>query len=67
MKILFLGLILAIMGDTQLFSTDNFTTKEGKNLQITFIKPGSLLLDFEGKKIYVDPVSDYADYSRLTP
>lgn len=49
----------------QVFESDSFRTKDGKNLQLTFIKHASLLLTFEGKNIYVDPVSDYADYSLL--
>ena len=49
----------------QKFESDSFTTKEGKPLQITFIKHGSLLLQFDGHTIYIDPVSDYADYAKL--
>lgn len=48
----------------QNFEIDSFTTKNGKNLNITFFKHASLLLDYEGKKIFVDPVSEYADYTR---
>lgn len=49
----------------QEFESDSFRTKDGKNLQLTFIKHASLLLTFEGNHIYVDPVSEYADYSLL--
>lgn len=48
----------------QNFEIDSFTTKNGKNLKITFFKHASLLLDYAGKKIFVDPVSEYADYTR---
>lgn len=48
----------------QNFEIDSFTTKNGKNLNITFFKHASLLLDYAGKKIFVDPVSEYADYTR---
>ena len=49
----------------QKFESDSFVTKDGKTLKITFIKHGSLMFEFDGKIIYVDPVSDYADYSKL--
>jgi len=43
---------------------DLFPTSQG-DLKITFIGHGSLMLDFGGKAIYVDPVRNLADYSRL--
>lgn len=46
------------------FETDSFTTKNGKNLKITFFKHASLLVEYDGTKIFVDPVSDYADYTK---
>ena len=49
----------------QQFESDTFETRSGKTLQITFIKHASLILAFDGKYIYVDPVSDYADFSQL--
>ncbi len=49
----------------QHFETDIVTTRGGKPLKMTFIKHASLLLEFEGKQIYVDPVSEYADYSQF--
>lgn len=45
------------------FATDTFQTQEGGKLAITFIKHASLLLDYDGHQIQVDPVSEYADYS----
>ena len=48
----------------QNFETDSFTTKNGKSLKIIFFKHASLLLEYAGKKIFVDPVSDYADYTQ---
>lgn len=47
------------------FGTDTFRTSEGRELKITFIKHASLLFTYDGKSIYIDPVSDYADYSRF--
>lgn len=52
------------MTPMQNFETDSFTAKNGKSLKITFFKHASLLLDYEGKKIFIDPVSDYADYTQ---
>ncbi len=49
----------------QRFENDIIDTRDGKTLKITFIKHGSLLLDFDGLVVYVDPVSEYADYSQL--
>lgn len=48
----------------QNFETDSFTTKNGKSLKITFFKHASLLLEYAGQKIFIDPVSDYADYTQ---
>jgi len=47
------------------FEQDCISTKEGKNLIITFIKHGSLLFEYDNQKIYLDPVAEYADYSNL--
>lgn len=49
----------------QRFENDIFQTRNGKTLKITFFKHASLLLAYDGKNIYVDPVSEYADYSQL--
>ena len=46
------------------FEMDSFTTKNGKSLKITFFKHASLLLVYAGQKIFIDPVSDYADYTQ---
>lgn len=47
------------------FETDSFKTKDGKELEITFIKHASLMLKYDGYVIQVDPVSMFADYSQL--
>ena len=58
-------LLLMVTGaSAQPFEKDSFVTRKGQ-LDITFIKHGSLLLAYNGSTIYVDPVSDYADYSLL--
>ena len=46
------------------FETDTLATSRG-DLKITFIGHGTLMFQFGGKVIHVDPVSRYADYSRL--
>lgn len=48
----------------QNFEVDTFTTQNGKSLKITFFKHASLLIEYAGKKIFIDPVSDYADYTQ---
>ncbi len=50
---------------TQQFESDIIDTRDGKTLKITFIKHGSLLLDYDGMVVYVDPVSEYADYTQM--
>ena len=43
--------------------TDTFKTKSNKDVIITFIKHGSLMLTYDGLQIQVDPVTMFADYS----
>jgi len=57
------GLLLAGFASAGSFATDTFKTKSGKEVMITFIKHGSLMLTYNKQSIQVDPVSDYADYS----
>ena len=57
---IFLGFILS-QGD---FEKDVFETSHGK-LTITFIGHGTLMMEFNGKVIHIDPVSRYADYSEM--
>ncbi|UCF06783.1 MAG: MBL fold metallo-hydrolase [bacterium] len=46
------------------FETDTFTTSQGE-LLITFIGHGSLIFDFAGMTIHIDPFSRLADYTTL--
>jgi L-ascorbate metabolism protein UlaG (beta-lactamase superfamily) len=46
------------------FATDRFPTEKGE-LAITFIGHGTLMFEWNGKVIHVDPVSEYADYTQL--
>lgn len=43
--------------------TDTFKTSSSRDVVITFIKHGSLMLTYEGMHIQVDPVMMFADYS----
>jgi len=47
---------------TEKFETDTIKTSEGE-LKITFIGHGTLMFQFKGKVIHVDPYSDVADYT----
>ncbi|MBM3151335.1 MAG: MBL fold metallo-hydrolase [Chloroflexi bacterium] len=46
------------------FESDTFPTSAG-DLTLTFIGHGSLMLDFKGKVIHIDPYTRIADYSLL--
>ncbi len=69
-KILFLCMSLILFSATEVMAADqNITTDKIKTTQgdlaITFLGHGSIMLSFGGKIIYIDPVSQYADYSNL--
>jgi L-ascorbate metabolism protein UlaG (beta-lactamase superfamily) len=46
------------------FQSDVLKTSGG-DLKMSFIRHGSLMFDFAGKVIYIDPASMFADYSTL--
>jgi len=46
------------------FETDKIKTAQG-DLVITCIGHGTLMIAFGGKIIHIDPVSQYADYTKL--
>lgn len=46
------------------FESDIIKTASG-DLKITFIGHGTLMFNFGGKVIHIDPVGQYADYSKL--
>lgn len=68
MKNLLIGniciLLIVFSGNAQNFEKDIFKTSQG-DLAITFIGHGTLMMEFDGKVIHIDPVSNYADYSKL--
>jgi L-ascorbate metabolism protein UlaG (beta-lactamase superfamily) len=51
------------MGISQ-YQKDSFKTAGGE-LSITFIGHGTLMVEYNGKVIHIDPVSQFADYSKL--
>lgn len=57
--------MFAFTATAQEFESDNLTTRSGQKLQIVFIKHASLMMEFGGHVIYVDPISGYADYSKM--
>ncbi len=58
------ALLTTTLSAQESFEKDTIKTSEG-NLVITFIAHATLMFEFNGMVIHVDPVSDYADYSRL--
>ncbi len=48
----------------QSFEKDIFNTSAG-DLTITFIGHGTLMMEFNGKVIHIDPVGQYADYLKM--
>lgn len=48
------------------FATDTFKTRNNKEVVITFIRHGSLMLTFNNQSIQVDPVSQFADYATFS-
>lgn len=43
------------------YQTDSFTTPKGRDVSLTFIKHGSIVVDINGYTVYVDPVTIYGD------
>jgi L-ascorbate metabolism protein UlaG (beta-lactamase superfamily) len=56
--------VSAVSVSVEGFEQDVYTTTKGE-LRITFIGHGTLMFEFDGKVIHVDPVSRYADYSKM--
>jgi L-ascorbate metabolism protein UlaG (beta-lactamase superfamily) len=48
-----------------MFQSDIFKTKSGKNIKITFIKHASIIIDYDGFIIYIDPVNSYTDLDKF--
>ena len=52
-------LLTGMSMSAQNFDKDSFKTESGKTLDIFFVKHGSLILKYDSRLIYVDPVSMY--------
>jgi len=66
-SVLMLAILMAVAaaaGAEEEFETDTIATSAGE-LQITFIGHASLIVEFGGKTIHIDPCSREADYSGL--
>jgi L-ascorbate metabolism protein UlaG (beta-lactamase superfamily) len=61
---LFLLAVINIQSYSANYEKDVFKTSQG-DLSITFIGHGTLMMEFQGKVIQIDPVAQYADYSTL--
>ena len=56
-------IVLPLLGQPKC-ETDTLKSAEG-NIVISFLGHGSVMFEFKGKVIYVDPVSRYADFSKM--
>jgi len=56
--------LISIKGTTMGFEQDIIETEAG-DLKITFIGHGTLMFEFEGKVIHIDPWTRLADYTKL--
>ncbi len=54
------------MSGQELYEKDVVSTSGG-DLEIGFLGHASLVLTYQGKKIYIDPFHEVADYSKLPP
>lgn len=45
--------------------SDVFTTENNKKIEIFFIKHASLIINYDNKLIYIDPITEYADFSKF--
>ena len=73
MKALLLSSLLCLVCNTALcaketvmekYVTDTYTLESGKKVSFTFFGHASFMIDYNGEKIYIDPVGEYADYSK---
>ncbi|MBN1223012.1 MAG: MBL fold metallo-hydrolase [Candidatus Aminicenantes bacterium] len=64
LMLFFLALILPASENQKSFEEDIILTSGG-NLKITFIGHGTLMFEFAGMCIHIDPVSRYADYKQM--
>ncbi len=55
-------LVFPLCSSAQDFEKDVYKTTKGE-LAITFIGHGTLMMEFDGKVVHIDPVTRYADYT----
>lgn len=58
-------LLIPFCLQAQTLQVDKFTTPNGKELAISFIGHGSLMMEIDNQVIHIDPSSREADYSTL--
>ena len=64
MLVFTLGMAVGMATAAEKSETDTIPTAKG-DLKITFIGHGTLMFEFDGKIIHLDPWSELADYSKL--
>lgn len=61
--------LLSIFGcghrDAPTYPCDKLTLRDGSEATLHFFRHAALAIEYEGRRIYVDPVSEYADYAAL--
>jgi L-ascorbate metabolism protein UlaG (beta-lactamase superfamily) len=60
-----ISILVALAGYAQRKFQEDTIKTAGGDLKITFIGHGTLMLNYAGKVIHIDPVSMYADYTTL--
>ena len=60
-------ILIPFIMNAQTYESDILKSKKrnGLDIKITFIKHGSLVFEYAGQTIYVDPVMEYADYTKM--
>ncbi len=58
-------IFIVCMMNAQNFDKDSFQTAKGEELDLFFVKHASLILKYEGKWIYVDPLNQYMHTEEL--
>lgn len=64
LTVLALLALLSVTAAAAEHEVDAFATSKGE-LKITFLGHGTLMIQFDGKVVHIDPVSRYADYAKL--
>ena len=47
------------------FAKDTYQLSSGKSISIEFYSHASICINYDGMRIYVDPIGEYADYSSM--